>query len=111
MLTWAFALTVAVVSPATCLLGAQLITSERESCHTIDHDALTTAVGKDWCALGDALGVAALAGGPQLPPPAVTVLSVAARNPLPDGSSLAFGPVDISSSSPPVYIAVSSLRI
>ena len=83
-LTWVLALALAVVSSATCVLGADMTQTQKTCCGAMDHDCGAMAVKQDCCAY-DAQTVAGLTAVPPpislLAPPALVAMDVPPTSP------------------------------
>ena len=115
-LTWVLALGLAVVSSATCLLGAEMSQAQKACCAGMNHDCGTAAAIEQDCCAAEALALTSFAPGTVVSPLAVPAPATAALIvPGPDfATPLTASGFDIrasSSSRRPTYLLVSVFRL
>jgi len=106
------AVVLAVLSSATCLLGAEARHAEMACCAAMGHDCGQTSVDKDCCAVvpaPSALSILASLIAQLTPPPSVVVSTIA--RPEAAVLDLAFGDSTPKSGSRPTYLFVSVFRL
>lgn len=115
-LTWAMALALAVVSSATCVLGAEMTLAQKACCTAMDHDCGAMAVEQD-CCVADSPSLVGLKSAPPisvLAPPALVMVNCIAPEPEPTASFFASAVLDAGApkpSSSPTYLFVSVFRL
>jgi hypothetical protein len=113
---WALALALAVVSSATCLLGAETTEAQRACCAAMNHDCGGMSVEQDCCA-GESPNVASVTSSlpmSLLAPPVQVAVNIIA--PRPEAIVLTFGSSALDAGAPkpssrPTYLFVSVFRL
>ena len=114
--TWALALALAVVSSATCILGADVTEAQKACCAAMNHDCGDKGVEQD-CCLVDSPNLQGLTSGPlvaPLVPPALVALNTLAAEPQLTAAFFGSAALDAGApkpSSTPTYLFVSVFRL
>ena len=116
-ITWALALALAVVSSATCVLGADMTQAQKACCAAMDRDCGAMAVKQDCCAYDAQTGNGLTALPPPislLAPPALVAMDVpptAPEHEIDLRTPAAFDAGAPNPSTRPTYLFVSVFRL